>query len=151
MISLQVLKASDLEKLRDLIRLYEDVFEMKDFVMPSDAYLQTLLDKNGITFLVAEKNGKVVGGLTAHDLPSTYFEANEVYVYDLAVAKNHQRTGIGKKLLEKLAAICKKKGEREFFLQADIDDQHALDFYRSTGGIAENVIHFSYATKNKVE
>ena len=151
MIALQVLNASDLDKLRELIRLYEDVFEMKDFVMPSDAHLQLLLDKNGITFLVAEKNGKVVGGLTAHDLPSTYFEANEVYVYDLAVAKNYQRTGIGKKLLEELAAICKRKGEREFFLQADIDDQHALDFYRSTGGIAENVIHFSYATKNKFE
>ena len=150
MISLQVLKASDLEKLRDLVRLYEDVFEMKEFVIPSDAYLQSLLDKNGITFLVAEKNGKVVGGLTAHDLPSTYFEANEVYVYDLAVAKNHQRTGIGKKLLEKLAAICKKKGEREFFLQADIDDQPAVDFYRSTGGVAENVIHFSYGTNNKL-
>ncbi len=151
MILLQVLESGDLHKLRDLIKLYEDVFEMKDFAMPSDEYLQSLLHKDGITFLVAEKDGEIVGGLTAHDLPSTYFEANEVYVYDLAVAKNHQRTGIGKNLLKELAVICERKGEREFFLQADIDDQDALDFYRSTGGAAENVIHFSYSTRRKVE
>lgn len=149
MITLQVLESSNLQKLRDLIRLYEDVFEMKDFEMPGDKYLQSLLNESGITFLVAEKDEEIVGGLTAHDLPSTYFEANEVYVYDLAVAKKHQRTGIGKKLLKELAAICNSKGEREFFLQADIDDQHALDFYRSTGGVAESVIHFTYSTTDK--
>ena len=80
-------------------------------------------------------------------MPSTYFEANEVYIYDLAVAKEYQRKGIGKKLLGELANICKQNGESEFFVQADIDDEHALEFYRSTGGVAEEVIHFSYDTK----
>ena len=148
MIEITILQKEDLKKLTELIKLYEDVFEMKNFIMPSEQYLQSLLDRNGVTFLVAIKDEKIIGGLTAHDLPSTYFEANEVYVYDLAVAKDHQCKGIGKNLLAKLAEICKKKGESEFFLQADIDDEHVLEFYRSTGGIPEKVIHFSYDTKN---
>lgn len=101
-----------------------------------------------MTFLVAELDNKIVAGLTAHDLPSTYFESNEVYVYDLAVTKEHQRNGIGKQLLAELAKICKTKGESEFFLQADFDDINAIEFYRSCGGMEENVIHFSYDTKN---
>lgn len=148
MINIKTLKKDDLQKLIELIKLYEDVFEMKDFIIPSHEYLQSLLDNDEISFLVAEKDGKIVGGLTAHDLPSTYFEANEVYVYDLAVAKQYQCKGIGKKLLSELEKICREKGESEFFLQADIDESHALDFYRSTGGVPENVIHFSYDTKN---
>ena len=93
-----------MHQLHDLIRLYEDVFEMKDFVMPGDEYLQSLLNKSGVTFLVAVKEGEIVGGLTAHDLPSPYFEANEVYVYDLAVAKKHQCMGIGKKIIKRI--VC---------------------------------------------
>ena len=120
---------------------------MKKFVLPSKEYLQSLLDRGGITFLAAEKGGRIVGGLTAHELPSTYFSSNEVYVYDMVVAKEYQRKGIGRKLLSELAKICKFKGEREFFLQVDIDDHHALEFYRSTGGVPENVIHFSYDTR----
>ena len=147
MIEVQKLQSEDLQELVELIRLYENVFEMDDFVLPSEQYLQSLLDRQGTTFLVAKKNESIVGGLTAHDLPSTYFEANEVYIYDLAVAKEHQRKGIGKKLLVELSSICKLKGESEIFVQADADDEHALEFYRSAGGIAEEVVHFSYSTK----
>lgn len=143
-----LLEKADLDRLRELILLYEDVFEMENFTMPSEAYLQSLLAKPGLSFLVAVIEDKVVAGLTAHDLASTYFEANEVYVYDLAVSRQHQRKGIGKKLLNELGRICKDKGESEFFLQADLDDEQALEFYRSTGGVEEKVIHFSYDTKS---
>ena len=113
--NIYALAESDLQKLVELIHLYEDVFEMNNFVMPGDEYLQSLLVRKGLTFLIAEADKKIIGGLTAHDLPSTYFEANEVYVYDLAVAKEYQCKGVGKKLLAALANICRKKGEHEFF------------------------------------
>ena len=148
MTEVQVLESGDLQKLVQLVRLYEQLFEMENFLLPSKEYLQSLLDRKGMTFLVALINNKVVGGLTAHDLPSTYFEANEVYIYDLAVAKEHQRKGIGRMLLDELSKICKKKGESEIFVQSDIADEHALAFYKATGGVPEEVIHFSYNTKN---
>jgi ribosomal protein S18 acetylase RimI-like enzyme len=148
MIAVKKLQPGDIRELTELIRLYEDVFEMENFVMPGKSYLESLLRQNGLTFLVALFDGRVAGGLTAHDLPSTYFEANEVYIYDLAVAKQYQRQGIGKKLLLELAAICKTKGEKEFFVQADFDDHNAIEFYRATGGVPEKVFHFSYNTEH---
>ena len=147
MIDIKKLQPGNVHRLAELIKLYEDVFEMENFVMPGKAYLESLLERNGLTFLVALFEGKIVGGLTAHDLPSTYFEANEVYIYDLAVANEHQRKGIGRKLLSELGAICKTKGEKEFFVQADFDDHNAVDFYRATGGVPEKVVHFSYSTE----
>lgn len=142
-----VLQRTDLDKLIDLISLYEDVFEMKEFTPPGKAHLTSLLNREGVTFLVALSEGKVVGGLTAHDLPSTYFEASEVYIYDLAVAREHQRQGIGKQLLSDLAAHCQKKGASEIFVQADADDLPAIKFYQAAGGVQESVFHFSYDTK----
>ena len=42
---------------------------------------------------MAKYEEDIIGGLTAHQLASTYFEANEVYVYDLAVHQEFQRMG----------------------------------------------------------
>jgi len=141
----QKLIEQDLDRLIALIRLYEDVFEMHNFVMPQSNYLQNLLIDETIIFYTALLNNVVVGGLTAHILPSTYYPSSEVYIYDLAVKTEHQRKGIGKQLIASLKAYCAKQGVKEIFVQADVVDKHALDFYNATGGIAENVIHFSYS------
>lgn len=139
------LKADDLPYLKTLIHVYEEVFEMERFAFPRDGYLQALLQREGLIFFVAMAEEKVIGGLTAHVLPSVYFESAEVYVYDLAVQSSYQRKGVGRNLMASLSKYCREQGYREIFVQADLVDQHALDFYRATGGQAERVVHFSYA------
>jgi ribosomal protein S18 acetylase RimI-like enzyme len=129
--------------------LYEEVFEMTDFKMPPAAYLQTLLEKEHIIFYVALADEEVIGGLTAYVLNSVYFAAAEIYIYDLAIEKAHQRRGIGTRLIAELKNYCAQLGHKEVFVQADLEDQHAVDFYHKTGGLPENVIHFSYALTNE--
>jgi len=138
------LAGNDLHHLIALIRLYEDVFEMRNFIMPNDDYLQTLLDRESPFFVVALLDGVVIGGLTAHILPSTYFPSGEVYIYDLAVQTEYQGKGVGRQLIASLKEYSTSLGMKEIFVQADIEDQHAVDFYNATGGTAERVIHFSY-------
>jgi aminoglycoside 3-N-acetyltransferase I len=135
---------NDLKKLIQLIRVYEEVFEMKNFSLPGTAHLQSLLAKEQMIFYVALLDNHVIGGLTAHTLPSVYFESNEIYIYDLAVKTEYQRKGIGTQLINELKVYCKSLGNKEIFVQADLDDKYALDFYNATGGTPENVIHFSY-------
>ncbi len=139
------LDVNNQDELIKLIKLYENVFEMEQFDYPSCTYINKLLKNENIIFVVAKYEENIIGGLTAHELASTYFEANEVYVYDLAVHQDFQRMGIGSKLIEELKAICCSKGNKEIFLQADIEDKYALDFYNKIGGIPENVIHFSFS------
>jgi aminoglycoside 3-N-acetyltransferase I len=141
------LNSSDLQHFIDLVRVYEDVFEMQNFSMPDAVYLQSMLDKESVIIYVALFNGVVVGGLTAHILPSPYSPPGEVYIYDLAIKTEMQRKGIGKNLISALKEYTIQIGYNEIFVQTDVIDRHALDFYKAIGGIAEDVIHFTYSLK----
>lgn len=143
------LSVNNLEELVKLIKLYENVFEMEPFQYPSHDYLEKILKNENTIFVVAKYEEEIIGGLTAHQLASTYFEANEIYVYDLAVHLEFQRKGIGTRLIEELKKISCSKGDKEIFLQADIKDEYAIDFYKKIGGVPENVIHFSFTCKKK--
>lgn len=134
----------DLLLLSQLIYLYEKAFEMEDFTLPDADYLQTLLENENMIFYVAISENQVIGGLTAHILPSVYDATSEIYVYDMAVKPSHQRQGIGNQLIEELKKECLRLGYQEIFVQADIEDTHALAFYEATGGESANVVHFSY-------
>lgn len=140
---------SEVNKLGELIDVYEDVFEMKDFKKPPPEYLQKLLNNEQLIFFVAEDQDKVIGGLTANILPSVYFQSAEVYVYDLAVKREYQRQGVGSDIMKDLNDFCRKKGYQELFIQADVQDSHAIDFYNKIGGAPESVMHFSFTLQNK--
>ena len=138
------LAPSELDKFVALIQVFEEVFEMKGFQMPGEQYLQIQLAKDDFYVFVAMLEEKVVGGLTAYTLVQYYSERPLVYIYDLAVLDRYQRRGIGRKLMDEITAYCKESGVEEVFVQADQEDQHAIDFYQATGGIAEQVVHFYY-------
>lgn len=143
-VKVKKLADSDLFQFKELIFLFEDVFEMKKFEIPSDVYLASLLKKDGFYVFVALVEGKVVGGLTAYTLEQYYSTAPLIYIFDLAVLTDLQRRGIGRKLIAGIKELCKEIGGEEVFVQADEVDLHALEFYRSTGGNAEKVVHFTY-------
>ncbi len=144
LITYKKLARTDILLLTELVNIYADVFETENFSMPDSAYFQTLLDNDAIVFFVALLDNSVIGGLTAYILPSVYYPSSQVYIYDLAVKQNMQRQGIGKEIVSSLKNYCKQTGHKEIYVQADFNDQHAVDFYRATGGHAEKVIHFSY-------
>lgn len=140
----------DLRRFMELIRLFERVFEMKDFSMPSSSHLQELLNRSNFLVFVAVLDNKVVGGLTAYVLEQYYLEMPQAYMYDLAVATNMQRRGIGRKLIAVTNAFCREMGFEEVFVQADMEDAQALDFYRATKPTKElQAIHFSYVLNTK--
>ncbi|MDQ2719424.1 MAG: GNAT family N-acetyltransferase [Bacteroidota bacterium] len=143
-ITYKKLSQADITKLTELINIYADVFDTENFSIPNKEYLQTLLDKENIVFCVALLDNLVIGGLTAYILPSVYYPSSQVYIYDLAIKQNMQRQGIGKKLILFLKNYCTEFGHKEIYVQADIEDQNAIDFYKATGGHSEKVIHFTY-------
>jgi ribosomal protein S18 acetylase RimI-like enzyme len=143
-IVIKKLDTGDLPLFLELIRLFKVVFEMKDFVMPPENHLQRLLDRPDFFVFVALTEGKVAGGLTAYTLVQYYSIKPLVYIFDLAVANDLQRRGIGRSLIARLNDYCRQAGMEEVFVQADEVDDHALAFYHATGGTAEKVVHFYY-------
>src|SRR5688572_28261592 len=93
------LQKGDLNEFVDLVNLFEEVFEMKNFSIPDAKHLQNLLNRSDFNVFVALKNDIVVGGLTTYVLEQYYSEKPLAYIYDLAVDTNFQRHGIGKRLI----------------------------------------------------
>lgn len=148
-VKIKRLLEGDLNEFVDLVKLFEEVFEMKNFSIPDKRHLQNLLNRVDFHVFVAFKNDMVVGGLTTYVLEQYYSEKPLAYIYDLAVDTHLQRQGIGKKLIAEANKFFREKGFEEVFVQAEKVDDHAIDFYRKTNPSGEEqVVHFYY-TLNK--
>ena len=128
---------------QSLVNLFNMVFE-EESKIGSETHLLKLLSNKDFIALAALTENEVVGGLTAYELPMYYSDSSEIFLYDLAVKPEYQRMGIGKGLIQSLKAHCLQQGIKEFFVMAHEEDEHAIEFYRSTGGKGENVINFLY-------
>src|SRR5581483_8357999 len=95
-VEIKKLGAEDILQFQELIRVFEVVFEMKNFNMPDKIYLEQLLGKESFFVFVASIDNNIVGGLTSYTLQQYYSKSLLVYIYDLAVKNEFQRQGIGK-------------------------------------------------------
>ncbi|RYY19941.1 MAG: GNAT family N-acetyltransferase [Chitinophagaceae bacterium] len=143
-IEVKKLAVGDVDDFICLVRVFEEVFEMIDFIMPPRDYLAALLQKDTFSAFVAIADDTIVAGLTAYTLDTYYTKGSYLYIYDLGVMVKYQRQGIGKTLIQGVIDSCKGTSVTEVFVQADMADDDAVSFYRSTGGREENVVGFSY-------
>ena len=142
---IKILARNDIGEFTELVKVFEDVFEMENFICPPLSHLKNLLNKPGFFAMVAKKDGKVIGGLTVYVLDQYYSVKPLAYIYDLAVLAKYQRQGIGKELIATLNTWCAEQGFEEVFVQADKVDDYAIDFYRKTKPTdEEQVVHFYY-------
>jgi aminoglycoside 3-N-acetyltransferase I len=140
----QHLTPTDLPLFKDLLKIFGEAFEdvpTYQGKIPSDKYLTSLLGKDHFIALVALGENKVVGGLAAYVLEKFEQERKEIYIYDLAVAKEHRRKGIATELIHALQSIAREKGAYVIFVQADQGDMPAIKLYESLG-TREDVHHF---------
>lgn len=148
-ISIKKLAPEDSKAFAALIQLFQVAFEHEEKPEPDLHYLQALLQDARFWVFVAIKTAPgeeplVVGGLTAYMLYEYYEAKPLIYLYDLAVKEAFQRRGIGQKLVSALKAHSQGYGAVQLFVQADLEDEHALEFYRASGATATSVVHFNY-------
>ncbi|MFQ3613113.1 MAG: AAC(3)-I family aminoglycoside N-acetyltransferase [Cyanobacteriota bacterium] len=110
---------------------------------PSVDYMRRLLGSDTFIALVAVQDGAVVGGIAAYELKKFEQERSEIYIYDLAVAKEHRRQGIATALIQELKKLAAARGAYVIFVQADTgpEDEAAIALYSKLGK-RENILHF---------
>lgn len=138
------LTPDDLARMDALLTLFGEVFDEPEAyggARPGAAYLKRLLGGGAFIALVASRDGAVVGGLAAYDLPKFEQERSEVYIYDLAVVATHRRRGVATALIQELRRIAAKRGAHVVFVQADPGDAPAIALYAKLGR-REDVLHF---------
>jgi aminoglycoside 3-N-acetyltransferase I len=131
------------EEAQNLFTMMAEIFA-EDCVPLNDRYIERLLCRDEFWALAALADDIIVGGIIAHELPMTRSESSELFIYDIAVRPNYQRRGIGTLLFRALCVEASKAGIQDVFVPADNDDVHALDFYRSLGGVASPVTIFDF-------
>ncbi|MET3176709.1 UNVERIFIED_ORG: aminoglycoside 3-N-acetyltransferase I [Arthrobacter sp. UYCu721] len=136
----------DLSAARDMFAMMAAVFA-EDAEPLTDDYLVWLLDRDSFWAIAAFAGDDIVGGITAHTLPMTRSPSSEVFIYDLAVRQDHQRQGVGSRLVLELRDAAAAAGFGEVFVPADNEDKPALDFYRAQGAAASPVTFFTFTAR----
>jgi aminoglycoside 3-N-acetyltransferase I len=146
-INIRVLTRRDVAAIRAMQGKFGEAFGEVDTyssAQPDADYLERLLAREHFIALAAVRDGAVVGGLAAYELEKFEQERSEIYIYDLAVAESHRRTGIATALIEELRAIGRARGAYVIFVQADHVDPPAIALYSKLGK-REDVLHFDIA------
>jgi ribosomal protein S18 acetylase RimI-like enzyme len=94
---------------------------------------QALLADPRTLMLVALDGEQPVGFVLAHELPRRHGDRSKLFVYEVDVAESHQRRGIGKALLARLAELARERGIRVGFVLTDHDNVPANALYGSAG------------------
>jgi aminoglycoside 3-N-acetyltransferase I len=150
-ISIRQLSANDLPLMEELLTTFGKAFnEVATYSAsrPTSNYLKQLLSSDYFIALAALKNGSVVGGIAAYELQKFEQERSEIYIYDLAVATEHQRKGIATELIQELKKIAVVRAAYVIFVQADIGDDPAIALYTKLG-TREDVLHFDIAVSDE--
>lgn len=135
---------ADIFQLKDLLKVFGEAFdEIETYQgnVPSDDYLQSLINDPTFIPIIAEIDGKVVGGLAAYVLRKFEQQRSEIYIYDLAVDSEHRRGGIAIGLINKLRETAREIGAYVIYVQADPPDEPAVKLYEKLG-VREDVLHF---------
>lgn len=128
------LSADDLILMRRLNALFSEAFEDPEHYAanpPGDEWLAGLLAKEHVHALVAMRGDEMLGGLAAYELDKFEQARREIYIYDLAVAEAHRRTGVATSLINHLQDLAASRGAWVFFVQADYGDDPAIALYES--------------------
>jgi aminoglycoside 3-N-acetyltransferase I len=142
-----VLEPADTPVMKDMLALFGEAFdEVETYgrARPGRAYLEHLLGRDHFIAIAALKDGALVGGLAAYELQKFEQERSEIYIYDLAVAREHRWRGIATALIEELRTVAAARGAYVIFVQADHGDEPAIALYTKLG-TREDVLHFDIA------
>jgi aminoglycoside 3-N-acetyltransferase I len=142
--AIKQLWSGDVDAARELIRVFGEVFddaESRRYPTPRDEYLRSILTNSRFIVLVALREERVIGGLTAHILDRFGQELREIYIYDLAVQAEHRRKRVATNLLSNLRQIAVSLGINTTYVQSDISDDAAVALYEKFG-TKRDVFHF---------
>lgn len=147
-ISIRRLTVSDVADAQTVTKIMADTFD--EGTGSSATRLARLLQDSRFWLYGAFVDDVAVGGLTAHVVPITRQDGDEIFIYDIAVQPSHQRLGIGTELIQAVVKAGKDSGHLAVFVPADNEDRHALDFYRAIGGEAQPVTFFNFDLRTDV-
>lgn len=139
------LDARDAEKLAvSIATLIPD--EERNAGIASVDHLKRALANDACYFLAGFRDSTPVAYLSAFRFPSISSDAWQVYLFDIVVAEEHRRQGIGKRMIEALKRLCADDGVEYIWLGTSLDNEAGQKTFEATGGrrVSETYIEYEY-------
>jgi len=113
----------------DVVDALQPLFDQA--VKPDAA--EKFLRQDGHHLLVAFVQSLPVGFVSGVELTHPD-KGTEMFLYELAVGDNFRRRGIGRKLVEALAALAHERGCYDLWVLTETENTAAIRTYQSAGG-----------------
>jgi ribosomal protein S18 acetylase RimI-like enzyme len=118
----------------ELLRRAEVIFNPSSI---SQGRAAMLLREPSYVMIAALGDGDIVmGRIYANVLHR--FEARDLLLYEVDVAEEHQRKGVGRAMIDFLSQLSAERGYREMWVLTDLDNEAGNALYKSAGGHLEN-------------
>jgi ribosomal protein S18 acetylase RimI-like enzyme len=104
------------------------------YPVPDRATASRLLNADYAHHLVAFDGEEPVGHLLAYELLRRHGDEPKMHLYEIGVREDYRRRGIGRRLVEHFAELCRERGARRAFVLTDEANEAAMAFYAAAGG-----------------
>jgi ribosomal protein S18 acetylase RimI-like enzyme len=94
------------------------------------------LTENGHHLLIAYEGERAIGFVSGVEVTHPD-KGTEMFLYELAVDEPFRRRGVGRALVERLAALAREAGCYGMWVITDHDNDAARATYEGSGGVAE--------------
>lgn len=88
-------------------------------------------------FLMAFEGERAVGFLRGTEMEQLKNERKQMFLYEIAVAEDHRRLGVARRLVQEFLHHCRIEGFEEAFVFTDPSNGAAVGLYTSTGAVTE--------------
>jgi aminoglycoside 3-N-acetyltransferase I len=115
-----------------------DIVKMFASENVSEEYMGSFLS-NALNYLIiGEIDGEPAGFLLAHALQRLKQESHKMFIYEVDVAEQYRRKGVGTALIKHILKIVKEEKMMNAFVFTSYANEPAMALYKSTGGRIEN-------------
>lgn len=114
-----------------------------------EAPLVALLSDDRTIVLAAFDGENAVGYLVAYTFPGLSGD-KLAYLYDIEVASNVRRQGVGARMVALLQDICRRMGVDSIWVGSSLTNQAACALWTSTGAVRESdqYVEFTYELRS---
>ena len=109
---------------------------LNEFDLSLERSRELLAQPTYILIVAIDDSGEIMGRIYGHVLHR--FEQTDLLLYEVDVADNHQRKGVGKAMVEFVRALCAERGYGEMWVLTEENNAAARMLYSKCGGILED-------------
>ncbi len=131
---------SDVSVVNEMIHKLAEFENMADLCTLDDETLSGLMsEQNGLSVLIAEADGKVVGITAYHFFKIATFSGKRVlYIEDIFIDEEYRHMGIGSAFFKKCKQIAREENCHRLEWKCLAWNSSARKFYQKTGGLSSD-------------